>query len=170
MKTIFIDMDGVLCDFEKKYEELFKVPTREVRNNKDDKLYKKNWNEFLDQQGFKYLDWFEGGKELYRFLESLEIQLCILSSAGGFHRQKLVMHQKLDWLAHNGIFCPAVIVPGRKYKAGFASKDSFIIDDTADVVESFIQNGGSGVVHKNVDDTITTVKSWMIGSSLPLYK
>lgn len=170
MKTIYIDMDGVLCDFDKRYREFFKTSTKEVRDKKNNELYRKNWDIFLDQLGFKYLDWHEGGQELIYFLESLNVQLCILSSAGGFHRQRFVMSQKLTWLSDHGIFFPAVIVPGRVYKSGFANKDSFIIDDTADVIESFIKNGGSGVIHKNTEDTITAVKSWLIQSSLPLYK
>ena len=77
IENIYLDMDGVLCDFaneaaEKKYLNL---KTRKV-----------NW-QLLNTEGEKFwenLKWIDEGKKLYKYLYkyclSHDINLCILSS------------------------------------------------------------------------------------------
>ena len=162
MKTIFVDMDGVLCDFDKKYTELFKRTPQEVRSDRENKLYSIHWHEFVDQSAFTSLDWFEGGEKLVEYLKSLDkVQKCILSSAGGFDRHIDVQSQKLYWLHLKDIMWPAVIVPGRRFKSGFASSSAFMIDDTPDVIHSFIDKGGKGIIHTNADQTIAEIEKWL---------
>lgn len=161
MKTIFVDMDGVLCDFDKRYTEIFKMTPFEVRNDRVNKLYSQHWHQFVDGMNFSSLDWFEGGEKLFKYLNSLKEQKCILSSSGGFDRHSEVQAQKFSWLALHNIKWPAVVVPGRRFKSGFASSSSFIIDDTPDVSASFIEKGGHGIVHKNVDETIAKLEKWL---------
>jgi FMN phosphatase YigB (HAD superfamily) len=162
MKTIFVDMDGVLCDFDKRYKELFERTPSEVRADRERKMYSTYWHEFISKSQFAYLDWHAGGQELVTFLKSLEkVQLCILSSAGGFDRQREVMEQKVRWLRMHDINWPAVIVPGRRFKSGFASNDAFMIDDTPDVITGFIDSGGHGIIHKDATETIERLKQWL---------
>jgi len=171
MKNIFVDMDGVLCDFEKRYRELFKTTPNEARSRSRDE-YDKNWNYILDTGYFTDLDYYPGADELINFLNSLKFtaQVCILSSAGGFYRQRDIMEQKLYWLKTHKIDWPAVIVPGKQFKAGFADRNSIIIDDTEVVVTSFIENGGSAIHHKHAGETIEKLRSWLISSSFPFHK
>ena len=59
---IYLDMDGVLSDFNKRYKEIFKqnaASSRERGEKHDD-----NWNTFVDGKNFETLDWYPGGKEL----------------------------------------------------------------------------------------------------------
>lgn len=158
MKIIYVDMDGVLCDFNKAFKDKFGIHHYEC-NEKDKR---KLWNNFIDNDGFASLEWHDGGKELACFLIGLEnTQLCILSSGGGFDRHRDVMSQKLRWLEANGLKnWPAVVVPGRKYKAGFANGSSFMIDDTPDVIKSFCAAGGNGCIYKDVATTISVVNKW----------
>lgn len=164
MKKIYIDMDGVLTDFNRKYMEMFGLTPSEIRASRDRKAYSAHWHKFVDSDGFVKLDWHPGGQQLVDYLAHLwndGVQLCILSSAGGFDRHREVQEQKMEWLYDHGIGYPAVIVPGRRFKAGFADRDSFIIDDTADVVDSFIGRGGHGIIHVDVDRTIEAVEGWL---------
>lgn len=162
MRTVFVDMDGVLCDFNKKYVELFERTPKEVRMDRERKMYSTYWHDFVDKSQFAYLDWHEGGQELVQFLNSLsKVQLCVLSSAGGFDRQREVLEQKVRWLRMHDIKWPAVIVPGRRYKSGFADSNSFMIDDTPDVVTGFIDSGGHGIIHTNASETIEAIKQWL---------
>jgi len=151
MKKIFVDMDGVLCDFDKRYTEKFGLTPAEVKADRDKKIYSKHWHKFVDDDEFASLEKMGRADELLSILHSVDhrFEICILSSAGGFDRQRSVQAQKLEWLEKNDIYWPAVIVPGRRYKTGFASIDALIIDDTYDVVESFMKAGGDGVWYKD---------------------
>lgn len=155
-------MDGVITDFNKKYTEMFGRTPAEVRADRENKQYSEFWHLFVDRFGFEKLDWHEGGQELVHFLSSLEnVQLCILTSAGGFDRHPEVQEQKLVWLNNNMIDWPAVVVPGRRFKSGFASGDAFMIDDTPDVISGFCNNGGSGIVHIDTAKTIDVLRRWL---------
>lgn len=165
MKNIFVDMDGVLTDFKKRYTELFAVTSEQMADKRDRKLYDMRWDQFVDQQHFTNLDWHKGGEDLIDFLRNdinpKHYNICILTSAGGMHRQREVQEQKLEWLSDQYIDWPAVVVPGRRFKAGFADKQSIIIDDTHDVCTSFVKAGGSAIEHTRTDRTLELLKLWM---------
>lgn len=160
-------MDGVLTDFDKMYKSKFGYTPAEVRADKTRGNYSVFWNKIVDDSQFCYLEWHEGGKKLVEYLNNIstdqkkKVQLCILSSSGGFDRHSEVQSQKLRWLYMNNVRWPAVIVPGRSFKAGFASSDSFMIDDTPDVITNFIDRGGSGIIHKDAQETIDALAAWL---------
>jgi spore maturation protein CgeB len=41
------------------------------------------------------------------------------------------------------------VVAGRRNKAKYAQPDYVMIDDTPDVIESFVKAGGSGILYKD---------------------
>jgi len=158
VKKIYLDMDGVLSDFEKKFIEYYGQLSLAKR---DRKQWSKDWEDFvLNKKGFEKLEWFPGGQELLSYLRkhsSLHIE--ILSSSGGERFNGEVTVQKIKWLRKHGIHYKANIVPGRKKKAEYATSDSLIIDDTPDVVRYFTQAGGQAILHKDVKETIQTLDS-----------
>lgn len=165
MKKIYVDMDGVLSNFNKGYSDLFGKTPAEVRASSDRRLYGVLWNQFVDQRQFAKLEMLDGAERLIEYLNNLakiKYQICILSSAGGFDRQREVMEQKLEWLSAHGIDWPAVIVPGRRYKSGFADPTSLLIDDTYDVIKEFAI-AGTAVWHDgDYDVTIGRVSNWVM--------
>ena len=157
MRTIFCDMDGVLSDFVAGYKLIVGRTPAEVRGSGEKGLYSMYWDTFLDAEGFTRLPQMPDALLLINCLNKLDIKkfnICILSSAGGFHRQREVAEQKMQWLADRDIYWPVVIVPGRRYKAGFARPDHIIIDDTRDVITDFEYAGGIGIHHVNADITL----------------
>lgn len=165
MKTIYCDMDGVLSNFNARYEIMFKKKPSEVARNGKEGEYSRAWNTFIDSRQFSTLDKMEDADVLINFLKSVatvgKARVAILSSTGGFDRHNNVMIQKRIWLENRGINWPYVFVPGRRFKAGYADKYSFMIDDTFDVIESFTARGGSGILHTNAAETIEAVKGWL---------
>ena len=51
--TIYIDMDGVIADFSKRYKEKFRVTPEETRNNKEFNSY---FDKFISDGEFSTLD------------------------------------------------------------------------------------------------------------------
>jgi hypothetical protein len=160
IKKIYLDMDGVLCNFESKFIELFGQGTLGMRDRKN---FSTNWPRFIEEQQFKDLDWFPGGKELIDFIKDYpHIQIEILSSSGGLSYHEDVKKQKKHWLRKNGISYRANIVPGRSLKKDYASPDTILIDDTEDVINSFNRAGGIGILHKDIGETLTQLKTLLV--------
>lgn len=153
IKKIYIDMDGVITNFNKKYVEIFNTEPHHTRDKKD---FSENWDHFVLKGQFEFLDWFPGGQELVKYAKNLAdkgYQVEILSSSGGQKYHEIVTRQKLSWLARHGVTFKANIVPGRKHKTPFAGPDAILIDDTEDVIDAFNHANGHGILHRNWDET-----------------
>ena len=164
MRTIFCDMDGVLSDFVVGYKHIVGRTPADVRGSGEKGLYSMYWDTFLDADGFTRLPMMPDAFLLIDYLNKLDrkkFNVCILSSAGGFHRQKEVAEQKNKWLSSHGIHWPVVIVPGRRYKAGFARNDDLIIDDTLDVITDFQYAGGLAIHHKTIEATLEQLDDYL---------
>lgn len=162
IEKIYVDMDGVLCDFDNSYTKRFNMTPFQMRAKKDSKLFWESWETFIREKHFEKLDWFPGGKELVAFLKSIEdIEIEILSSSGGTKFHDDVSLQKGVWLDRAEIFWERNFVPGRKHKKEYANEHVILIDDTGDVVESFFQNGGNVILHRDAAQTIKLVKEYI---------
>ena len=150
---IYLDMDGVIANFEKRYIELFNESPGSSRDRKE---FSNNWTKFIEGKNFETLDWWPGGPELITYLGKNRLEVEILSSSGGNKYHDLVVEQKKKWIETFNL--PETwkinIVAGRKKKAEFATPDSILIDDTLDVIEAFNKAGGIGIHHKDVGNTI----------------
>ena len=155
---IYLDMDGVLCDFNKRYKELYKVKPDQA--SRDNKLWSGNWHDFVMGCNFEKLDWYPGGEQLLMFLRKQhpEIDVEILSSSGGPKHHDEVTRQKEIWLKMHHIAYKPNIVPGRREKSKYAGKGIILIDDTLDVIDDFNAAGGIGILHKDVGNTIELLK------------
>lgn len=149
---IYLDMDGVLTDFEKKYEELFGVRPVEVKHRT--KHFWENWEEFVKGGNFVHLEKHKGADKLLNFVNSLGVPVEILSSSGGEKNHEYVTTQKIAWLCNNGIPFKANIVAGGAKKAMYAAPWNILVDDTEHVVEKYRAAGGTAILHHDVDVTI----------------
>ena len=164
MKIIYVDMDGVLCDFTGKYTSRFGMSPSETRRSGERNAINETWSTFVQEGLFTQLDMLPNADRLIDYVNSLKnVRISILSSSGGFEYYRQVHDQKIKWLDSHGINWAPVIVPGRRYKAGFANKTSAIIDDTPDVIESFNRNSGLGILYTpdQLDNTINTLNNWL---------
>jgi hypothetical protein len=167
IQKIYLDMDGVLSDFNKRYKEVFKqkaLSSRERGEKHDDK-----WNQFVEGKNFETLDWYPGGQELLKYIISLDIPVEILSSSGGRMHHEEVKRQKKVWLKSHNIDFLANIVPGRHLKANYAKSDIILIDDTQDVIDDFNTAGGIGILHKDTAKTIDIVQSVLDDTYIKVY-
>lgn len=160
-------MDGVLCDFHKRYKELWNIEPNAQRERGEKRDFK--WDEFVNGNNFESLDWYPGGKELLKFVLTLDIPIEILSSSGGRSHHEAVKKQKKVWLEKQNIDFPTNIVPGRALKASYAKSDIILIDDTDDVIDDFNNAGGIGILHKDTAKTIEIIKSVLDDTYIKVY-
>lgn len=150
MITTYLDMDGVLADFESRFAERYGEDALKLREKK---MRTEFWPDFIKNKQFETLDWFPGGQELLAFVKSFNTNIEILSSSGGEKFHEEVKAQKIVWLKNHNIDFKVNIVPGRKRKKEYANDHSILIDDTPDVIEDFNQAGGIGILHKDLNKT-----------------
>jgi len=158
--TIYLDMDGVFCDFNERWHDAF---GRTPKQSRECKEFSSDWTDFIVDGNFRDLPWAPGGEKLFEYMLALpsDIRIEMLTSSGGqkFHAE--VTDQKTVWLCEHGFPWKANVVAGRGLKKNYATPTSILIDDTYDVIEAFNAAGGIGLWHKDhdVDTTIETLEN-----------
>lgn len=155
---IYFDMDGVLCNFEKRCSEF---------NAWREDIHKCNWD-LLDKIGPKFWAEMESipqGMELLSLVESFakinkDIQVGIFSAV---HLLKGKIGKK-QWIKSNTNISPDLVKlinnGNQKYKQ--ASPDSILIDDKPENVSKYIEAGGHAVLfdpNKPVDELFYEIVS-----------
>jgi beta-phosphoglucomutase-like phosphatase (HAD superfamily) len=158
INKIWLDMDGVIADFEKRYKELYNMLPKESEKQK---RFEHFFDDFIAHNNFATLDIMPGAYDLIAFLKSLTIPTEILSSTSSEKRDPQIRPQKLQWLESHGIHFPAILVPGAKNKAKYATPDSILIDDMEKNCDDFRAAGGFAILHKDVPTTLAILRLYV---------
>jgi len=150
MITIYFDMDGVLCNFDKAY--------RVYDPKKEDR--KRFRTAVMEYKIFEDLEKMSDCDELIAYSHRLVREGCrveILTSMGthdpiqGAEAQR----QKILWLRKHGILYKTNFSKDKVGKSKFARPDSILIDDSIGCITPFENKGGHGILHTNAQKTIT---------------
>lgn len=162
LKTLYLDMDGVLCDMEHTYQQEFGMTPLQARNTSKE-VYDTNWRQFVARRCFRRLPKHPGADQLLNYVKTLEgkVNIAILSSSSGLESHFLVQHDKLIWLEDNQVNYPALIVPGRFYKKNYATPNAFLVDDFPANIHEFVAAGGHGIIHKDSNEAIAKLDEWV---------
>lgn len=158
ISMIYVDMDGVLADFEKGYKQKFSISPEQTRDNKSFKVY---FDKFIADEEFLKLDLMPDAQLLLGYLASLYAPKEILSSTASEKTHDAILPQKEAWLKKHGINYKANFVPGKKHKYKFATPTSIIIDDTKSVIDDWNKAGGIGILHTDAISTIAMLKMYV---------
>jgi len=156
--TIYIDMDGVIADFSKRYKEKFHVTPEETRDNKEFNSY---FDKFISDGEFSTLDLMPDATELLNFVSELDTPKEILSSTARPQNHGMIAPQKQMWLNKHNIHYKANFVPGKSLKYKYATPNSIIIDDTKSVIDDWNKAGGIGILHTDAKSTIEILKMYL---------
>lgn len=162
---LYLDMDGVLVDFEGGFIKLSKgVKATELYKQYGDKAVQ-HYYLSAGADFWADLDWIEGGRELWEVSRKLFRNVNILSSAGTTdpEKGKPVVAGKMMWLKKHMPEIPEsniFIVYGKHNKQKYATKESILVDDVSETIKIWNAKGGYGILHKasNYKQTIETLE------------
>jgi hypothetical protein len=148
--TIYCDMDSVLVDFDRGYQELTGMTTQQA----DTSGVEAFWDP-LTKAGAKFwitLNWMPDGKQLWDYIK--KYNPILLSAPSREESSKL---GKRVWVKRE--------LPGTKLilkyapqKQEYASPTSILIDDRQKNIDQWEAAGGIGILHTNTANTIEQLK------------
>jgi hypothetical protein len=158
IECIYLDMDGVIADFEKRYKELYGIHPREAENKQKFNAY---FDDFIANNNFATLDLMPDAMELINALRKANVPTQILSSTANQERYDEISKQKQVWLQTHGITFPQNFVPGKRHKKNWASPNRIIIDDTKSIIDDWKEAGGIAIWHQDVPSTLLILSMYI---------
>ena len=150
MITLYLDMDGVLCNFDKAYRAL-----------DPEKADRKKFREAVfTYKIFEDLEFMPDAQELLNFVSKLEgINIQILTSMGTYDAEQgsQAKYQKMHWLKKHNIPYKPNFVRAKQEKANFAHDRAILVDDSTGCINPFNVKGGHGILHTKSSDTIQQI-------------
>ena len=158
ISKIYLDMDGVIADFDARYKQLYKIYPSEADTYK---VFDGFFTQFIADEQFAKLDLLPDAVELIEYLKTLSIPTEILSSTSSERRDADIRKQKLEWLDKHDIRFPVNLVPGKRFKKDYSNPSVLLIDDTSVNIDQWRKEGGIGILHSDTVTTINTLKMYI---------
>jgi len=155
MITLYLDMDGVLADFNKKFAT--------IKGDSEDRIRFRD--AVMRHHIFEDLEFMPDAQELLNHVAKLHnIHIEILTSLGTFDpiQGAEAKRQKLLWLNKHGITYKPNFVRTKTEKAQYATETSILIDDSVGCISPFIRKGGHGILHTNASESISILDSLIL--------
>lgn len=149
MLKIYLDMDGVITDFDKQFVKIWE-DTHALIDRRD--LYTVA---VLEHEIFKHLEFMSNAKQLLYGVADLASQynalIEILTSVGTESPEvgEAARLQKIAWLEQNHILYPRNFVKSKPQKAQYSSPSAILIDDRQGCIDPFKAKGGGGILYKD---------------------
>lgn len=156
MITLYLDMDGVLCNFDKAYRAF--DPKKEDR--------KKFRESVMTYKIFEDLEFMPDAQELLNYVSKLEnINIEILTSMGTYDEVQgtQAKYQKMHWLNKHNIPYRSNFVRAKQEKANFAHDRAILVDDSTGCINPFNVKGGHGILHTKSSDTVQQIHDTIRG-------
>ena len=156
---IYVDMDGVVADFDQRFLDLSGMMPREY----EAKYGRDAFWEFIDEGENKLKFWvgipqMSDAQSLMDYVSQYDYEMLTSPSI----KQQSLMGKGL-WIKNqtkNGLFKskPKVNYRFAKKKIEFAAPNHILIDDKASTIDSWNSKGGIGILHTSAADTINQLK------------
>lgn len=161
---IYCDMDGVLCDFDSRFEYYFDMGPNEFR----EKYGKQVMEDKVSEAGLQFwagMQWMPGGQELWSVIGKRNPS--ILSSPGKFHQAE---EGKQLWIKNHLNPQPKSIIfkqAGKKHevlqgKSPEEIKKSILIDDYYRNILPWKEVGGIGLYYKSASQILDILAKFRI--------
>lgn len=173
---IFLDLDGVLCDFQKQFNTHIQKELsldREYSADEFEQEFGKNpyW-EYVEKWGEDFwanMPWTEDGKQLFEYVEKYDPIILSAPSRDPASKTGKVkwLRSNLPELTNHSVQTKArrgwdgvshVILNSDKYRYATGPRD-ILIDDRIKNISKWDDAGGTGILHKSTQDTINQLQN-----------
>lgn len=154
--VIYVDLDGVLVDFEKGFEEISAgvSKTEYIKTHGINKF----WS-LINSHGENWwatLEWMPDGTKLWEYLQTKNVK--ILTSGRIRNTGKFATIGKQTWVNnHLGSF-KTIVVDSSSHKQLYAAPGNILIDDLSSNISEWKEKGGIGILHINTDTTLVQLQ------------
>lgn len=154
---LFIDMDGVLTDWDRAFRELGKEWTKGLSGQEFEDKYGRDalWSLIAKEGNLEFwseMAWMPDGKKLWNYVK--KYNPTILTTPAN---SKLSKDGKEIWIRRE--LGPKVPFIFEKDKYKHADTNSVLVDDYKKKINDWVSLGdGIGILHKNADQTIEELK------------
>lgn len=159
MPHLYLDMDGVQCDFMGKWEMLLKTPKYKNSTSLNDAITLLSQSSDREvYEFFRDLMPLNGGSKIVSYLKTYKIPYTILSAPLRGPYSKDSIKGKKEWLdKYNPDTSDSAIFTSGKFKyATSGGQPNVLVDDLSKNINEWRQKGGIGIQHSNnnTDETI----------------
>jgi len=152
---IYCDMDGVLCDFDSRFEQLnpeHLTPGEYIAKYSTSKFWK--LIDSYEEKFWSEMGWMSDGKQLWEYISKYTSTLLSAPSTQASSR-----FGKRLWVDKNTPGTKLILAAADK-KQNYSKPNRILIDDKASNVEQWNSQGGIGILHKNTADTIKQLQQY----------
>ena len=141
MSMIYVDMDGVVADFD---SAIFKLFGEDGLKKHADEFWK---GTCVNAEVFRHMEPIPEGIDMVARLAAAGRKICFMTSTGGLPHHIDIAKQKLDWLRSQGFgIFPVAFCMNTEGKGMFAQHGRVLIDDRQKVIDAWEMNGGEGIL------------------------
>ncbi len=151
MKTIYLDMDGVLCDIAERIYRETQLNIKDLEESQVKDVLKNTPNFFRTMLPTEFFD------ELVEACLAKGVKVAILTSVGKWDPAD-VISQKKAWILENFGDVEFHNVYTSKEKAFFANENTLLIDDREKSLIPFGKAGGKTAKYENSRENIELIK------------
>ena len=149
---IYCDMDGVLCDFNKRFEQFSGMSPKEYESKYGTKKFWELINDKVGASFWEKMPWMPEGKQLWDYIKQYN---PILLSAPSSHYSS--RYGKKLWVKEN-LSGTKLILAQRANKQDYSGKNRILIDDMSKTIDEWNSKRGIGILFTSTSQTINELK------------
>jgi len=156
---LYVDLDGVFCDFEKAFDDLGKELTKGLGSSEFEDKYGTDalWKLITGEGKLKFwseMVWTPDGKKLWNYVKKFNPTILTTPAPTKYSKEG-----KRIWIEKQlGKGVPYIFA---KDKFDYADTESILIDDYDKKIKEWIEKGdGIGILHQSTDQTIEELKKY----------
>lgn len=151
-RIIYVDLDGVLVDFDSGFKSISGGLDKfeYIKKNGVDGLWK-----LINSHGQEWwanLNWMPDGTKLWSAIENKNVK--ILTSGSTRNTGTMAINGKKQWVANHLGPIETIVVNNSHEKQKYARKGDILIDDLPSNITEWNSKNGIGILHLNADDTL----------------